>query len=351
MRRLAIPLLALAVLLPAGLALHAQESPLPTGEKLDDLIESLKAALAEAEDRPERQPIRFELRIYDIRDLTHSIRDYPGESINLIPSGGFGFGFGEDLEVEPMPFYQGDAIADMVRDNIVPASWDELRSVDVQYRMSGLLLVRHTPAVHEMIADMLAKLRARAAAQITMRVRLVRTADAVLRRILGDGSPFVLDDGGEARLVAAVEQGTADVVYEGSISCTNTQMVALRDWVQVSYVQDYDVEIAQASGIPDPIVQTLLDGSVIELRPVVAGDGNLVILQVKAEHSRLVRPIEALKLPLGTIETPELDILKLHSTLALPLGGTAVVGGALGDGDPGAVLVLVTPVATRHGGR
>jgi Flp pilus assembly secretin CpaC len=141
------------------------------------------------------------------------------------------------------------------------------------------------------------------------------------------------------------------VVHEGSVSCTNNQRIALTDFAQVSYMQDYDVEIAEGSAIGDPIVQLVNDGFMVDLHPTVAGNGDMVVLQVRTEVADLTRPVRTVQLPLGTVDLPTLEVLKMRTTAAVPLGRTVVVGGALSDGDDDALLVLITPTATRYGRR
>ena len=109
MKRLALFLLLASIVVPTGLALRAQEAPGgkegTTGESLEDLIQDLRNKLNAADGSGDRREIRFVLRLYDIRDLTYPIKDYPGGDINLTPSGGFGFGVSGEEEFEPMPSY------------------------------------------------------------------------------------------------------------------------------------------------------------------------------------------------------------------------------------------------------
>jgi len=343
MKRAAYLLLLLAVLVPAGFALNAQEKG--DSENIDDLIESLRARL-EASAAGPKKALAFELRIYDVRDLVHRVVDYPGERMNLTPSGGFGFGFDEAEEGDALPFYEGDMIVDMIFENVAPGSWRELRSARMDYVEKGFIMVRHTAAVHERIEQMLDALRMRAAAQITLDVRVLRMTDARLRAVMGGKSGAVLDDASKGRLDAAIGAGEAEVVGGGSITCTNTQRVSLSDTARVSYVQDYDVEIAQGASIPDPIVMGFPEGLTVDVRPVIAGDGDLVVLEVLADAAKARTPIEILTTPLGRIETPALDILKLRTTIAAPLGRTVVVGGGFMDGDGKGYLLVLTPTAT-----
>jgi hypothetical protein len=349
MRRVALLVLVFSILLPAGLALVAQEPG--SGERVDDLIKELESKLADkAAKARAKKPLTIEMHLYDVRDPATWGRDYPGRDLNVGVSGGYGFGFGEEEELEPMAFYEGDALADMIRDNIAPDSWDELARANVDYR-NGVILVNHTPGIHARVAKLLDNLRGRAASQITVGMRLLRISDASLRGVLGSEGGSVLSKEAAGRLEDAVRAGKVEIVRSGTVTCTNTQRVSLNDLSVVSYVQDYDVEIAQGASIPDPIVQSVHEGFVGDVRPTIAGDGSLVVLEIRAQTARLSRPVGSLDTPCGLIETPKVEYLKVKTTLGMPIGRTAVIGGALSDGDEDALLLVVTPVAKRPLGK
>lgn len=351
MKRIALLLIVVGILIPAGLALYAQDGDKTRAEQqLDEVIKSLRAALAEADRQAPAGPITFELRMYDVRALVTPVADFPSTSINLVPSGGFGFGFGAEEDLEPMAFYEIDAIVDMIRANIAPESWEELRSASIE-ETRGILMVRHTSVVHARIEALLDELRKKAASQVNVEVKVLYLSDATLRSVLGDESASILTPAAEERLMAVLESKQARLVHSGSVACTNSQRVSLSDVGQVSYVQDYDVEIAQAASIPDPIVSTLREGLIFDVRPTLAGSGDLVVLEVRVENARAHRPIETIETPVGTVETPNLELTKLRSILAVPVGRMVVVGGALSDGDENAVLIIAKPTAVRPGRR
>lgn len=348
MKRFALLVLLAGVLLPAGLALRAQET---SGEDIDALIRQARQALAEKLQAVKRKgPIEFVGRVHDIRDLTTAFVDRPGHALDLAPSAGFGFGFFESEEAEALPFYEGETILDLVRESVAPGSWDELRSVSIDYR-NGMLVVKHTPAVQKEIEAFLEELRARAASQVTVGVRFVRLKGAGLRSLLEDGSAAVFGADAESRLAALVSAGEASIVHEGAVQCVNTQRVNLTETVRESYLADHDVEIAETSAISDPIFRALETGVVVDVRPVLAGAGDVVVLQVRADVARRRGEMESVETPNGHIETPDVDVLKLRSTIATRLGRTVALGGALADGDDAAMLLLLTPTASRPGAK
>ncbi|MEN8148951.1 MAG: hypothetical protein ABFS86_03960 [Planctomycetota bacterium] len=297
--------------------------------------------LAQDGGAPGRAAKLYEMHMYDVRDLVVTVPDYPAQfHMDLVPSGGFGFGMFEEEEPALLAYYEGDLLVDLIRRNVAPASWEELRSVSIWYT-NGILSVRHTKAVHGKVADLLAALRKRVSAQIMVTAEWVRISDGTLSKVLGDGSRFHLDEAAGKRLSEARTAGDVKVVAAGSVLCSNTQRVAITDVVQVSYVQDYDVEIAQKSQIPDPIVQIATEGVVADVRPTIAGRGEVVVLQVRADTGKLSRPIESIKTEVGSIETPSLDLQKIRTTVAVPAGRTAVIGGTLSGMDGDGLLLLI----------
>ena len=71
----------------------------------------------------------------------------------------------------------------------------------------------------------------------------------------------------EKRLEEAIRTRKAKIVRRGTLTCTNTQRVSLNDLGVVSYLQDYDVEIAQelflyeaSGGDPDDLFKFITPG-------------------------------------------------------------------------------------------
>ena len=101
---------------------------------------------------------------------------------------------------------------------------------------------------------------------------------------------------------------------------------------QVAYVADFDVEIAQAASIADPIVQVIQDGVVLDVRPVVSADRRFINLELRPTIAHLTRPIEQRATTLGssnsvTIELPEVEIQRVRTSVPIPDGATVMLGG------------------------
>lgn len=101
---------------------------------------------------------------------------------------------------------------------------------------------------------------------------------------------------------------------------------------QIAYVQDFDVEIAQAASIADPIVAVIQDGVVLDVRPVVSADRRFILMELRPTVATLQRPIQEVATSLGSqasvsIQLPELDIQRVRTTISMPDKGTVMLGG------------------------
>ena len=121
------------------------------------------------------------------------------------------------------------------------------------------------------------------------------------------------------------------------ITVYNTQRANVQVLNQVAYVADYEVEIAQASNIANPVVQTILDGVVLDVRPVVSADRRFIMLELRPTVANLTRPIATFSTSLASgpvtasapvvIQIPELQVSRVRTTVNMPDGGTLLLGG------------------------
>jgi Flp pilus assembly secretin CpaC/tetratricopeptide (TPR) repeat protein len=101
---------------------------------------------------------------------------------------------------------------------------------------------------------------------------------------------------------------------------------------QVAYVQDFDIEIAQAASIADPIIAVIQDGVILDVRPVVSADRRFVTLEMRPTIAQLERPIEEKPTSTGTQNTvnimlPQVEIQRVRTSIPIPDGGTVLLGG------------------------
>ncbi len=142
----------------------------------------------------------------------------------------------------------------------------------------------------------------------------------------------ILDDTEMSMILSAVEKAeSAQIANQQSLSVTNGQSAYIGVMNQISYVQDYEAQVAQASAITDPVIGVVNDGIVLEVRPVVAHDRASTILQVKPTIASLVRPFRTQTLTLGnfpaTLQLPELRASRAATSAVVPDGATMLIGG------------------------
>ena len=137
----------------------------------------------------------------------------------------------------------------------------------------------------------------------------------------------------EMILTATAKSERVELVTAPRVLVFNTARSNLSVINQVAYVQDFDVEIAQAASIADPIINIVEDGVVLDVRPVVSADRRFVTLELRPTVAELQRPIETFVTSLGvsgnsvTIQLPELDISRVRTSIPMPDGATVLLGG------------------------
>ena len=142
-----------------------------------------------------------------------------------------------------------------------------------------------------------------------------------------------LDDAQLEMILQAVRKSKrSELVVEPSLMVYNTARANLVVANQVSYVSDFDVEIASSAAIADPIVRVANDGVFLDVRPVVTADRRFVWIDVRPTVANLQRPIPTLQTSLGvgtpvTLMLPELELQKIRTRAILPDGGTLLLGG------------------------
>jgi len=136
----------------------------------------------------------------------------------------------------------------------------------------------------------------------------------------------------ELILRAVSKSERVELVTAPRILVHNTARANLSVLNQIAYVMDYDVEIAQAASIADPIVAVIQDGVILDVRPIVSADRRFITLELRPTIAELQRPIEERPTTLGTqnsvtIQLPEVEIQRVRTSIPIPDGGTVLLGG------------------------
>ena len=136
----------------------------------------------------------------------------------------------------------------------------------------------------------------------------------------------------ELILRAVSKSERVELVSNPRILVSNTGRANLTVLNQVVYVKDFDVEIAQAASIADPIIDTVQDGVILDVRPVVSADRRFITLELRPTIAELQRPIREVNTTLGsqasvTIQLPELEIQRVRTSIPMPDGSPVLLGG------------------------
>jgi tetratricopeptide (TPR) repeat protein len=110
---------------------------------------------------------------------------------------------------------------------------------------------------------------------------------------------------------------------------TRSYMSVLR---HTSYIRDFEVEIAQAAAVANPVVDVVRDGVVLDVRPVVSADRKFITMELRPTVMTLVTPIPTFTTTLGVgqpvqIQLPQATLQRLRTTVTMPDGGTLMLGG------------------------
>ena len=143
-----------------------------------------------------------------------------------------------------------------------------------------------------------------------------------------------LDDLQYNMILRAVEKrNQAQELQSTFLSAQNTQRAYATMLNQITYVQDFDVEVALAAFIADPVIGVVSDGIVLDVRPTIAHDRKYIMLELRPTVATLVRPLPEFTSSLAglttpvTIQLPELQVSSANTTAVVPDGGTVVIGG------------------------
>lgn len=143
-----------------------------------------------------------------------------------------------------------------------------------------------------------------------------------------------LDDTQLNTVVRAVEKtDNATLLTAPKLTAFNTQQASIHVIDQTSYIQDFEVEVAQTAFIADPVIGIVQDGIVFDVRPTVSNDRKSVLLEVKPTVATLRQPIPTYTTFLAglttpvTIQIPEVTISRAATTVRVPDGGTVLLGG------------------------
>ncbi len=178
---------------------------------------------------------------------------------------------------------------------------------------------------------------------VNAEVRVIDIARAAAPKLLGQQRPtekrraVQLTKEQAARLLKAVgENQDAQIVSAPRITVYDGQKANVSVLNQVSYIQDYDVEVTKdGKSVADPVVGVLQEGTVIDLKPTCAADGKVIDFDFTGTFAAIQRPIPEFETKLDgtdqkvTIQLPEMRVTRVDVKVHLPDGGWVLIGGGV----------------------
>jgi len=325
MRETIVFLLALGL---GALTVSGQENE---GDELRRRIRQLTEELRKRADRgaPEDRIARPVVAMYDVSDLAMLVTHARvWNDLFLVPSKYTPPEPCEELESAP-PF-EVDAIVDLMRAVVDPQTWDSVDGAEISVR-GDRLLVRNVPRVHRKIPAFLKTLRRAADRQLRVEfIAIEATGDdaaLVLNR------PRELTEEEEKRLLER------DALASITLHARSGQAVRQRMGREVSYLQDYDVEIAQEAAIGDPIRLSVAEGCSVWMRAFLDESARGARLDLEIDRSAIERPMRRVETEHGPLDLPVLGLTSVRTSVWVPLDRTVILGGSTIGANPCLYLV------------
>lgn len=273
--------------------------------------ETLAAVLAAIEARFHAAPV---LRTYDVRDLV-----------------------GDDRPIEELA-----------------AELGALAKVDAKAH-DGTLVVSGPPDAQEKVAAELAKLRAAGGRIVTLTTRIVTGALPIAA--LAEGEARVLSPEETEQVRAAIAGGAVETVTAPRITVYSGERANVTVLEKHSFVTDYELDHpAPGTFVADPVVTTVTDGLILDLRPRLKGD--TCVLTANLTSSRLKKPVASREIDLGvgapvTIQLPCVVTVSRRVVANVPLDATVVIELPIlddaGESRSGVLLVEAARVLLEEG--
>ncbi|MHC4780162.1 MAG: hypothetical protein ACYTFG_16450 [Planctomycetota bacterium] len=317
----------------------------------------LKAAKRPKKEKSEAKRI---MHVYNVRILTSNIEDYeaPKRTIGM-SRGGEGGAAAPMFEAEEAEgiAITGDDLVALVTTNIEEDSWSNDRN-SISFS-GGCLVVVQTAEVHQRIDAFLKSLRSRRVVLAMMCTRYLSVDDRLIAEMFPEGPGGVhthLDATKTRSLLAACKEGDRAKV----LALTN-HVAFNRQWTHIfrrnvsAYIGDLDAEVAQKAGIHDPIIRTVADGILTNMKCVLTGDGKHITLELLPKLASVKRPFREMKFKTdrgeALVQMPDLQGETIQTSVTIPDGGTVLFFGGRSITKEGRRLVLLVSVNLIRLGR
>ncbi|MBP9891517.1 MAG: hypothetical protein KBG84_06385 [Planctomycetes bacterium] len=135
-----------------------------------------------------------------------------------------------------------------------------------------------------------------------------------------------------AVITAVQKRKKARLLTAPRLSAFNTQRANITIVNQIPYIRDFELGTSTSAAIANPVVDTILDGMVLDVKPTVSNDRRFITIEVQPTIADLLLPIPTFTTTLGptsavTIQIPEIKVQTVQTTVRVPDGGAVVIAG------------------------
>ena len=127
-----------------------------------------------------------QMKIYDIRDLTHAMQSFPGPDLDIPQPGGTGATLMPPIETGEKQ--ETSEFIDIIKKVVAPQSW-EGKGIDIG-EYNGSMVVTHTAEVHAQVETLLRSLRNQKGTQIHVKVKFLSVENSAIEQIGVDWRNF-----------------------------------------------------------------------------------------------------------------------------------------------------------------
>jgi type II secretory pathway component GspD/PulD (secretin) len=143
---------------------------------------------------------------------------------------------------------------------------------------------------------------------------------------------FLDDTEVEAVLRAVSKQERSEQIEAPRLLIYNNTRSSMHVLRNISYIKDFEVEIAQAAAVANPVSGTVHVGVALDVRPVVDSDLKFITMELRPTVMTLQLPIPNFTTTLGvgqpiSIQLPEVTLQRVRTTVTMPDGATMMLGG------------------------
>lgn len=143
---------------------------------------------------------------------------------------------------------------------------------------------------------------------------------------------FLDDTEVEVVLRAVAKQERSEQIEAPRLTVFNNTRSSMSVLRNISYIRDFEVEIAQAAAVANPVVDVVREGVALDVRPVVDADLRFITMELRPTVMSLQLPIPTFTTTLGvgqpiSIQLPRVTLQRVRTTVTMPDGGTMMLGG------------------------